>query len=172
MNTVMIILRIIHILSGVFWVGFAFFNIVFLQPTIKATGAEGQKTFQYLMRQTRLMTTVYIAATLTTLTGILQYGYVSHLQSAFLASGWGMVLTVGSVSGIIAWFLAIFSIRSLFNRIGHVGQEIQASNGAPAPELVSKMAGLVSKLGHVGNVALVFMVISTIGMAAARYSIF
>ena len=172
MNTVMIVLRTIHILSGVFWVGFAIFNIVFLQPTIRATGAEGQKTFQYLMRQTKLMTTVYTAATLTTLTGILQYGYVSHLQSAFLASGWGMVLTIGSVAGIIAWFIAIFMIRGLFNNIGKVGQAIQASSGAPDSELVAKMGELVSRLGLVGKTALVFMIISTIGMAAARYSIF
>ena len=172
MNTLMIILRTIHILSGVFWVGFAIFNIVFLQPTIRAIGAEGQKTFQYLMRQTKLMTTVYVAATLTTITGIIQYGYVSHLQTAFLASGWGMVLTLGSVSGIIAWFIAIFMIRNLFNSIGKVGQEIQASSGAPDSELMAKMTGLVSKLGLVGKTALAVMIISTIGMAAARYSIF
>ena len=44
MAILIIVLRIIHIFSGVFWVGFAFFNIGFLQPTVKATGAEGQKT--------------------------------------------------------------------------------------------------------------------------------
>jgi uncharacterized membrane protein len=34
----MIILRLIHILSGIFWVGTAFFFVLFFEPTIKAAG--------------------------------------------------------------------------------------------------------------------------------------
>lgn len=168
----MIILRVIHVLSGIFWVGFAIFNLAFLQPTIRATGAEGQKTFQYLMRKTRLMTTVYIAATLTMFTGLIQLGIVSNLQHSFINSGWGLIITLGSLSGIIAWFIAIHFIRGIFNQMGVVGMELQSSEGPPNPEKLSEMQVLVERLGKVGKTALVFMIISVIGMAAARYSNF
>ncbi|NQT63843.1 MAG: hypothetical protein HQ556_12855 [Candidatus Marinimicrobia bacterium] len=172
MNILMIILRVIHILSGVFWVGFAIFNLAFLQPTIRATGAEGQKTLQYLMRKTRLMTSVYLAATLTMFTGLIQLGIISNLQHSFINSGWGLIITLGSVSGIIAWFIAIHFIRRIFNQMGVVGAELQSSDAPPNPEKLSEMQALVERLGKVGKTALVFMIISVIGMAAARYSIF
>lgn len=172
MNVLMIVLRVVHVLSGIFWVGFAIFNYFFLQPTIRATGAEGQVTFQYLMRRTKLMTTVYIAATLTMLTGVLQYGAISHFRMSFLNSGWGLIITLGSIAGIIAWFIAIHFIRNTFNRIGAVGQQIQAQGDSPDTALVTQMQGLVGKLAVVAKTALVFMVISVIGMAAARYSNF
>jgi hypothetical protein len=172
MNVLMIILRVVHVLSGIFWVGFAIFNLAFLQPTIRATGAEGQKTLQHLMRKTRLMTTVYVAATLTMLTGLIQLGIVSNMQHSFINSGWGLIITLGSLSGIVAWFIAIHFIRSIFNKMGVVGMELQSSDGPPSHEKVIEMQGLVERLGKVGKTALVFMVISVIGMAAARYSNF
>ncbi len=172
MNVLMIILRIIHILGGIFWVGFAFFNIAFLQPTIRATGAEGQKTMQHLTKQTRLMMSVYVAATLTMFTGLIMLGGISHFQSAFFASGFGKVITIGSLTGFIAWFIAIFNIRAIFNKMGEVGQAIQSSEGAPDPELLTTMGSLVDKMGRVGKIALGFMIVSTICMAAAQYSNF
>lgn len=172
MNMLMIILRVIHVLSGVFWVGFAIFNLAFLQPTIRATGAEGQKTLQYLMRKTRLMTTVYVAATLTMFTGLIQLGIISNLQHSFINSSWGLIITLGSLSGIIAWFIAIHFIRRIFNQMGVVGAELQSSDGPPNPEKLSEMQALVERLGKVGKTALVFMIISVVGMAAARYSNF
>ncbi len=172
MNVLMIVLRVIHILSGIFWVGFAIFNLAFLQPTIAATGAEGQKTLQYLMRKTRLMTTVYIAATLTMLTGLIQLGVISNMQHTFINSGWGLTITLGSLSGIVAWFNAIHFIRGIFNKMGVLGMEIQSSEGPPDPDKLGEMQALVQKLGKVGKTALVFMIIAVIGMAAARYANF
>lgn len=172
MNVLMIILRIIHVLAGIFWVGFAIFNIAFLQPTIRTTGAEGQKTFQYLMRKTKLMSTVYVAATLTTLTGLIQYAIVSHMQWSFVNSGWGLVITIGSVAGLIAWIIAIHFIRSIFNKIGTLGQEIQSHDGAPEPAQLEQMQQLTGRLGQFAKTAVVFMIISVIGMAAARYANF
>lgn len=40
MEIIRIILRIVHICSGTAWVGAAFFTALFLQPTIRAAGAD------------------------------------------------------------------------------------------------------------------------------------
>ena len=72
MIILMIILRIIHIFSGVFWVGVSFFNIGFLLPTVQATGPEGQKVMQHLTQQTRFTMVVYTAATLNLLSGLIR----------------------------------------------------------------------------------------------------
>jgi uncharacterized membrane protein len=134
MAILIMVLRIVHIFSGVFWVGFAFFNIGFLQPTVKATGAEGQKMMQYLTQKTRLLSTVYTTTTLTMLSGLIMYWILSGFRLTFISSGYGFVLTIGSIAGIIAWIYAVVVIRGIFNRMQTIGQEIQAQGSPPTPE--------------------------------------
>jgi uncharacterized membrane protein len=172
MNILILVLRIIHIFSGVFWVGFAFFNIAFLQPTVRAVGPEGQKTMQYLTQKTRLLSTVYAAANLTMLSGLIMYWLLLGFGLSFLRSGYGIVLTVGSIAGVIAWIYAVVVIRGIFNRMQATGQEIQAQGGPPTPEQARRMQALVARLGRVGQVALVFLVIALLGMASARFAPF
>jgi len=163
-------LRVIHIFSGMFWTGFAFFNIGFLQPTVKATGVEGQKTMQYLTRKTRLLSTVYATATLTMLSGLVMYWILSGFRLTFMRSGYGLVLTIGSIAGIIAWIYAVVVIRGIFQQMQTIGEQIQAQGGPPTPEQTTQMQALAARLGKVGQVALVFLVISLLGMATARYA--
>ena len=170
MTILIIVLRIIHIFSGMFWVGFAFFNIGFLQPTVKATGAEGQKTMQYLTQKTRLLSTVYTTATLTMLSGLIMYWVLSGFRLTFMSSGYGLVLTIGSVAGIIAWIYAVVVIRGIFKQMQTIGQQIQAQGSPPTPEQATQIQALATRLGKVGQVALVFLVISLLGMATARYA--
>ncbi len=169
MAILIMILRVIHIFSGMFWAGFAFFNIGFLQPTVKATGAEGQKTMQYLTRKTRLLSTVYATATLTMLSGLIMYWILSGFRLDFMRSGYGLVLTIGSLAGIIAWIYAVVVIRGIFRQMQTVGQQIQAQGSPPTTEQATQMQTLAARLGKVGQVALVFLVISLLGMATAQY---
>ncbi|MGB3716048.1 MAG: hypothetical protein WA996_16605 [Candidatus Promineifilaceae bacterium] len=41
METWMVILRLIHIVSGIFWAGATFFLVGFVSPAVQATGLEG-----------------------------------------------------------------------------------------------------------------------------------
>jgi len=41
MDISMLILRVIHILLGIFWVGTALFFVLFFEPTIRAAGPAG-----------------------------------------------------------------------------------------------------------------------------------
>jgi uncharacterized membrane protein len=170
MGILILVLRVIHIFSGVFWVGFAFFNIGFLQPTVRATGAEGQKTMQYLTQKTRLLSTVYATATLTMLSGLIMYWILSGFRLSFIRSGYGLVLTIGSIAGVIAWIYAVVVIRGIFKRMQTIGQEIQAQGSPPTPEQATQMQALVARLGKVGQVALVFLVIALLGMSIAQYT--
>ncbi len=167
-----IILRIIHIFAGVFWVGFAFFNIAFLLPAVKAMGAEGQKFMQFLTRNTRLMITVYTAATLSMLSGLVLYWPLAGATSSFVKTGYGLVLTIGSTAGIIAWIVAVFFIRGIFNKMGVIGAEIQAQEGPPNEEQLAGLQGLGVKLGIFGKIAVSFMVIALLAMSMARYTPF
>lgn len=165
MNTVMIIFRVIHIFSGVFWVGFAITNFFFLRPAIKATGSDGQTVMQHLGGKTRMMTTVYIAATLTLISGLGMF----HPVMSLMHTGYGMAISVGSLAGIVAWILAIFVIRSLINQTQQLGQTFMSQEGPPSEDQLAQMEILGSRIDNFGKVAIGFMVIALLGMSTAQY---
>lgn len=172
MNVLMIVLRIIHIFAGVFWVGFAAFNVFFLQPSVRTLGPDGQKVMQHLTQKTRLLATVYIAATLNVIAGLLMYWILSGFRLSFMTSGYGLALTIGGIAGIIAWFLALIVVRGIFNQMQAVGKEIQAQGRPPSPEQGATLQALVVRLGRVGQIGLAWLAISLLGMAVARYLTF
>ncbi len=169
MSILIILLRLIHIFAGVLWVGAAFFNLFFLQPTVRGTGAEGQKVNQFLVQKTRLTSYVYATATLNFLAGLALYYILSGFRLSFLRSGYGLVLTIGAIAGVISWITVVFLVRGIFNRMGAIGKMIQSQGGAPNPEQASEMQALGARLSTLGNYSLVFMAIAVIGMSIARY---
>src|SRR5688572_8996596 len=62
-----ILLRLIHILGGIFWVGTMMLLAAFLIPTVRATGREGGKFMEHLMQQRRLRVYLGVAMLLTVL---------------------------------------------------------------------------------------------------------
>jgi uncharacterized membrane protein len=168
-DVLMIVLRVIHIFSGVFWVGVSFFNIGFLQPTVQATGNDGQKVMQHLASHTRFTVTVYSAATLTLLSGWTMYWRLFGFRLSVLSSGSGLVLTTGAIAGTIAWLIAIIFVRRVMGRMEAIGGAIQAQGGPPTPEQVSQMQAAGGQLAKLGQWGVAFMVVALLGMSTAQY---
>jgi uncharacterized membrane protein len=171
-RNLIMVLRVIHIFSGIFWVGFSIFNIGFLQPAISASGAGGQQVMGYLTQKTRLLATVYTAATLTLLSGLTMYALLVGLRIPIILSGYGIVLTTGATAGLIAWIIAIFVIRGIINQIQGLGREIRAQGTPPSPEQAGRMGALSARMNSVGQVGVGFMVLAVLGMAIAQYAPF
>lgn len=172
MPILMIIFRVIHIFSGMFWVGVAIFNMGYLQPTIRATGQEGQKVMRHLMRQTNFTTVSYAAATLTMLSGLIMYGILSGFQLSFLSSGYGLVLTIGGIAGVIAWLVVIILVRGIFAQMNTIGQQVQMQGSPPTPEQASQLQALGARLMSIGWANIVLLSVALLGMSAAQYAAF
>ena len=82
MTFLIIVLRIIHIFAGVLWVNAAFYNLMFVRPAVRATGAEGQRVNRYLIQQTCLTSYVVGVATLNLLAGLALYNIISRFRAA------------------------------------------------------------------------------------------
>src|SRR5437899_12241622 len=95
-NVTMVVLRLIHILSGIFWVGTTFFLVGFLQPVVAQSGPECGRFAQRLMSQKRFQAAMSVAAGLTILSGLVLYGRgCSGFQQAWVASVPGPVPSLG-----------------------------------------------------------------------------
>jgi len=59
----MVILRLLHIVSGAFWVGTVVTAVFFIEPTAQALDREGERFLAHLVIRRRLALVLVIAAT-------------------------------------------------------------------------------------------------------------
>ena len=170
MDTYMVVLRILHILSGVFWVGAAFTTILFLQPTAREVGPAAGPFMSHLAGKKRLVDWVLRAAGLTILAGLLMYWRVtSGLEWDLITTAYGISLTIGALCGIAAFSLGLSVVRPSIMATLAIGAEVAASGGPPTPEQAAKLQEL-QKRGHaVGQIIVPLLIVAVAAMASARY---
>lgn len=170
MDTYMVVLRILHILAGVFWVGAAFTTILFLQPTAREVGPAAGPFMAHLAGKKRLVDWVLRAAGLTILVGLLMYWRVTGgLEWDRITSAYGISLTIGALCAIAAFALGLSVVRPTIMATLAIGREVAASGGAPTPEQGAQLQALQQRGKAVGQVIVPLLVVAVAGMAAARY---
>jgi hypothetical protein len=80
-----------------------------------------------------------------------------------------MVLTLGSLLGIIALGMGLFILSPTAKQMMGLGQAIQSAGGPPLPEQVSELHRLETKMSQVGWTEFGVMLVSLLTMAVARY---
>ncbi len=140
MDLYMIVLRAIHIASAVFWVGGTFFFLAVIAPTVQEAGAVGGQFMQRIAASGRLTARLTVSGILTTLSGLLMYWTVSGgLNGVWLKTAYGIVLTVGSIAGLLALGHAFFTSRPTSVRLGALAKggtlAINAIYLSPIPEM-------------------------------------
>jgi uncharacterized membrane protein len=169
MNIILILLRIIHIASGVLWVGGAFFITLFVEPAVKAAGPEGGKMMERLTA-TRFPTVLTSAAGLAILSGILLYWRDSAgFQVAWITTRTGLTFGLGGIAALAAYGIGVFMVRPRLLRLGAIGKEIAASGGAPSSVQLGEIQTLQSSVERLSRTNAYVMLIILITMSAARY---
>jgi len=165
-----IVLRIIHILSGIFWVGIVFMMTRFLGPNAKALGPDASKFMQRLMGPMRLLDVAISTAILTILSGTWLVWIMSGgFQSPWFGSAPGMAYSTGGLLGVLTLMTGLGVTRPNLKRLQKLGKEIAAAGGPPSPEQSAEMGAIRAKMGKAGNVAFVLLVGAVIAMSIARY---
>ncbi len=170
MDIFLLVLRLVHILAGVFWVGGALIMGFFIGPSIGATAQAGKQFAGHLMLRTRLVTAMTNAAILTVLAGGILYWRDSQgLTSMWMHAGSGIGYAIGGVAGLIG---SIFGIAfGRFNRrMALIGAEIKG--GEPTPEQLALLQDIQKKIKMVSPIHLGSIMLALLLMAIARYLIF
>ena len=170
MDWYVIVLRVIHIAAGVFWVGAAFVLFLFIQPSVRATGPAGQEFMGHLTTRKNLPLVVLLSGVVTVLAGLLLYWRASGgFDTAWISSGPGISFTVGGVAAIVTLALGLAVTKPSIDRMGALGQEIASSGGPPTPEQAAELQRLQARTVLVGRVSLVLLAVAVVAMAIARY---
>ncbi len=165
MDILVIVLRLIHVLAGVFWVGGAIISTFFLAPTAAATGEVGQKFMSHLMTQARINVRFMIASILTVLSGAWLYWLDSGgLTSGWISSGAGWGFGLGAVFALIGAGVGSMVGRNAA-RMGKIAGE---AHGKPTPAQVMEMQAAQRQMTMASRLSTIALVIALALMATAR----
>jgi uncharacterized membrane protein len=170
MDTYMVVLRVVHILAGVFWVGSALVTFLFIQPTAREIGPAAGPFMAHLAGKKRLIDWVLRAAGLTILAGVLMYWRVSGgLHTDWIGSAEGLAVTIGALCGIAAFSLGLTVVKPSIMATLAIGREVAAGGGTPTPEQGAQLQALQKRGKAVGRAIVPLLIAAVVAMAAARY---
>jgi len=169
MNIYLLVLRLIHILTGVIWGGGALIMEFFIGRSVAGAGEAGQKFMQYLMGKLQMHKFMTAMAISTVAAGALLYWHDSDgLTSGWIKGGSGVGFTIGAVFGLIAFVSgAIFGASN--GKLGEIGMQVQ---GNPTEEQLSQVAALQKRIKAVSPIHVYSLIIALIFMAVSRYLVF
>ncbi len=171
MAVLVILLRLVHIFAGVAWAGAAFFVGSVISPMAQDDQSV-QQFMQKLNSRSRFHPYMGAAATLTFLSGFVLYWILSGFRGSFITSGRGLILTIGSLAGTIAWVLGFINQQPTGKRMQALSEEMAATGGPPQPDQITEMKALADKLSNDGIISTILVSISLIGMSISQYIVF
>ncbi len=154
----LLLMRLLHILSGIFWVGTMMFNTAFLMPAFKDAGPDGAKVGAALAKR-RFMVVMPIAALVTILSGFWLFWRVSGgFQETFMQSHMAKALSFGAACAIVALIIGFVVVRPAMM------QAMALAQSDPQRAQVLRVRADV-----VGRVVTALIVLAAAAMAVARY---
>ncbi len=166
------VLRLLHIVGGIFWVGAALMLTFFVSPTVAATMEAGQKFMAHMMQRTAFNKAIMISASVSVLAGIALYTIDSNFfQSAWMHSGPGIGFGLGGTFAYIGFAIGLVQNRRS-NALGQLGLVLQSQTTPPTTEQREKLQKLQSQLKSGGIWNAIFLLLAAILMSTARFLVF
>jgi uncharacterized membrane protein len=167
---VVVILRVVHVLLGVFWAGAVFMIALFVQPAIAASGPEGGKVMGALVRR-RLLDIVPVAAVAAILSGLWLYSRDSSgFQADWMGSRMGMALGTGGVLALVGFLIGMFVMRASTLKAMALGQSAaQLTDAAAREAAMGQVQALRRRAALAGRTVAVLLAVTVLTMAVARY---
>lgn len=170
MHAELLVLRLVHILSAILWVGSGLFTAFFLVPVLRASPAAMGQVVDGLTRR-KYFLVLQIVAGLTILSGLrLLMIDSAGFSGSYFATGTGKTF---AFSGLLAFIAAIVSFgvsRPAMLRAGTIAASIAASTDpAEKARLSPEVDRLRRRGGVAATISVTLGVLAACGMAVARY---
>ena len=166
----LILMRIIHVLSGVAWAGGVFMMASLVEPSARGTGPEGGKFMQYLAGPGKLPIYMTTSGLLSVLSGLyLMWVRSGGFNGEWFGTGQGIALSIGATAGILSAVIGNIMPRKARTEMARIGQQIQAAGGPPSPALLAELNVQRERLAQAGRITALLLVIAVIGMSLNGY---
>jgi hypothetical protein len=169
MDIVVVLMRLLHILLGVFWAGTIFFNTIFLGPAIRDAGPDGAKVFGGLARR-NFLNILPIVAVINILSGLYLLWKVSAgFTPDYFRTSTGMAFAFGGVMAIMGFGIGIMVMRPAMLAAMALGQAAAQAPPAERDEKLAQAQALSLRGAGAGRLIAVLLALAVAAMAVGRY---
>jgi len=170
MKAELLTLRVIHILSGIFWVGSMMFTTFFLAPALRSSPAVAGQLMAGLQKR-RLFTVLPIVALLTIASGTrLMWIASTGFSDSYFATPPGRTFVNGATAATIAFLLALLVIRPGFMKVGRLGASLAGTTDEGERQRISaEMQKINRRVGIANGIVVALLLFAAAAMATARY---
>lgn len=163
----MVVLRLLHIVFGVFWAGSTFFLTLVLEPRLHKLGPAIQRPVMGGLMP--VLTPFMLVSSLVTIgAGIgLTLSLRGGSLSTFLSTGWGWAILIGFVAATANFAIGFGVITPTGLRMKELAHRF--AGRTPKPEETSQLDALSQRITFLSRVNFVLVLIAVGAMAAARY---
>ncbi len=162
------ILRLLHIVAGVIWVGAGITVSMYLEPALTKSGVDSGKVMRTLYTKTSFDKLMPIVSIITTVAGLILYYMVSNGFSDvnYMKSGQGIVLSIGALAGLAAFGHGFATLGKYSRRYAAL---IAEAGNNPSDEQLKSLNELEAKLTLHGKMSMWMGVVAVVFMAGARH---
>lgn len=166
----LLVLRLVHVLGGIFWVGSLMFTSFFLVPVVRSSPAVAGQVMAGLQRR-RLFIILPIVAFLTIASGIRLLMIASAgFSSAYFSTSAGRTFGAGAVAATVAFLLSVLVSRPGFVHVGRLGVSLATTTDEGARErITAEMQRLSRRVAIANAIVVALLLLTAAGMATARY---
>lgn len=167
MDLPLVITRLVHIISGTFWVGAAIYLAVLLEPSIRSSSAEFER--QLLSRTSRLNSLwITSSAVVTIASGFALISMTPGRSMSELGNGgWGTMILVGLLASLAAFFISGFAGMATAKLRRAVESASATASAIPGSE--RQLANFRRRLSLLGYLNAILVVVAVGSMAIARF---
>jgi uncharacterized membrane protein len=170
MKAEFLVLRLVHVLGGIFWVGSMMYSSFFLVPVVRSSPAVAGQVMAGLQRR-RLFVIMPIVALLTIASGIRLLMITSAgFSDSYLSTTPGRTYSAGGVAAIVAFLLAVLVSRPAFVHIGKLSASLANTTDEGGRQRITAEIQRLNRRSTIANgIVLVLLVFTAVAMATARY---
>ena len=163
-SVVLFLLRAIHVVGGVLWVGGVVLVTLFILPATQALGPTAQPVMQFIMARRKLPVYMMSLGIITTLGGLLLfYRNVSLTAGAWARSPMGIGISIGAAASILALVVGMTVSAPAAKKMG--GPPVEGV----APLTDEQRAALLRRIAFGSRATFFLLLIAALFMATARY---
>jgi hypothetical protein len=170
MYALLIIARILHVLSGIMWVGVMVFNGRFLGPALEDIGPDAGKVMAALAKRGFLNFMPGVGA-VSILSGSYLYWHASAgFQHEYMRSGPGMTFGIGAALAVVAYIMGMVYIRPAIMRSLALGPRLATVGESERQGLMVEMQAARNRAKSGGKIVGALLVLAAVAMSIARYT--
>jgi uncharacterized membrane protein len=163
------LLRLVHVLGGIFWVGSALFMALFLAPALATSGANTSQIFAAL-QQRRFFTALPLIAVITFASGLrLMWIASAGFTPSYFASASGRTFAASGAAAIASFLLRVAVSGPAAVRVATLGGALASAPEEKRPLIAKDLATLRRRAAVSSAVSVTLLVLGAAGMSVARY---